>query len=173
MKYLFILASVFFTITAFSQPKVKLTAYAQSVTPGIIPRGITDENTGKELPIKPFHGINYFIYLSLKKSSSVAPTQIWINGQAYKVGQSLKMSTPVTQVNENIPSQPKTIVLVPATSDAVYQLSLGEKLENAPKTANLKKMVDKNSLVVVYRWKNKNYYVGVKEFKILEPVATM
>jgi hypothetical protein len=148
---------------AFSQPVVKVYAFEQDVIPGNIPV-VTDEN-GNAVK-KDWIRKEYRIFLSFRNSYKIAPAKIFIKGKAFDIGSANTVSSPVQFTN--IPDQ-KKITLVAKTSNKIVELEKGNEAAKKTYTATLKKLIDKNDVVIVYTWKGKNYYASVKELRKLEP----
>ena len=167
-KHLLLFAFVITGITLFGQPVIKVYAFEQDVLPGTVPVG-TDENGN---PIKrPANKENYLIFLSYKKNCIVTPSQVFIKGAAYNVEAVTVQKTPVESIDRNIPGQPKKTILVDVTSNKVVQTQLSEMPVEAKPTSAIKKWVKENEVVIVYLWKKKKYYLKVKKFKKLAPIA--
>lgn len=151
-----------------AQPVIKLYAYSQVFTPGIVPqRDIVSENGSPE-PNKPLAIIQYSIYASLTPAASVQFNKVWIKGQWYKIRTTADVTTPV------ITDQPVVKTLVPATTQKVVQVQQGDSLLSPQKSfAALRKMMNQSELIVAYIWKSKTYYIPVKKITELEPMHAM
>lgn len=162
MKTIYILAAaLLFSISTFAQVEgaSKLYGYRQEVMPGTIR---VDENGNQ---IRPQPRYNYFIYLA--SSTKVVPTEIWIDGKAFKVGVNTVAETPVKYKNPTSTEKAKT--LVPKTTRRVLQLlPMGELTETSTKG---KTMSAKNELVVIYKGGSKTYYKALSNFTMLDILA--
>jgi hypothetical protein len=168
MKVLFLLLALGSGLAASSQPTVKVIAFEQDNMPGTKPAGVTDENGNsvRKVAVKK----NYFIFLSFNRSHSITPIQAFIKGNSLTIKTAPVKKTPIEFTNNNIPNRPEKVVLVPATKNKVLELQLRDSQTPIAKTTTVQKLTDKNDVVVAYLWKNKKYYVTVKEIKRLEPV---
>lgn len=152
----------------FCQPAIKIYAFEQDVLPGTIPVG-KDENGN---PVrKAADKKNYRVFLSFKNSYSIEPVQVFIRGKSFAIKEVEMKTTPVNYVNNNIPQNPQTIELVPATKNKVIQVQVIQKVADNKKSNTIKKMVEKNDVVIIYLWKKKKYYLALQKLKKLEPVA--
>ena len=164
MKKLYLSFILLVTISAFAQPSVKIYAYSQRTTPGMIP---VDENGN---PRRVGESLNYFIYAAFSPSFTIRFDGIWINGLGYSVQASKVGKTPVTIINNNIPTNPETTTLVPATKLSVISLQPIEPTGNVLKTAWFRDMIKRNELVISYYYKGKKYFQPVRKIKALPPV---
>jgi len=167
MKKELLLISLLLGIASFGQPSVKLFAFEQDNVPGTKPV-VKDENGNTVRKVAAMK--NYFIYLSFNKSYNISPTQVFVKGKPLIIRTVSSQSTPIEHVNSNIPNKPAKTVLVPATTNKVLQLHVNELEELSTKTNDIKKLTDKNDVVVVYSWKSKKYYAAMSKIKKLEPV---
>ena len=168
MKVLFLLISLGFGLTSFTQPAIKTFAFEQDNVPGTKPAGVTDENGN--LVRKVAARKNYFIFLSFNKAYNITPTQVFIRGNLLTVTSTLNRKTPIELVNNNIPNKPQTITLVPATSNKVLEIQVNEAPGENAKSTTVQKLTNKNEVVVVYSWKKKTYFLTLKKLKKLDPV---
>ena len=166
-----LLVSLLFTIGlhSFSQPAVKIFAFEQENLPGTQPAGVKDENgnTVKKAAAKK----NYFIFLSLKKSTNVTPVQLFIEGVAYSIRWAVVSRTPVEYTSKNIPNRPVKTTLVPKTRNKVIQITPTEISGSENHDAGIQKLARENDVVVVYKWNKKRYAVALNKIRQLEPVA--
>src|ERR1700674_1181450 len=123
MKKLWFLSLCVISCSVFGQPPVKIYAYSQVTTPGTIPAGVTDE-TGKRVNIKTKPSVNYLIFGVYPASSPVIFREVWIKNKYYQVQTNKVDSTPVVNINYNIPNNPVKVILVPATKLQVTSISL-------------------------------------------------
>jgi hypothetical protein len=177
MKYILYLA-VFclWGLSSSAQEKgsAKLYGYRQGVLPGVsnkhniseLPVPRPDERLVK--PMKP--KFNYLLYLV--SSKNITPEEVWINGIPHRIQTHPVDSSPVVLVNYNLPMRPRKTELVPKTRHNIVQLVPGDVMDN-PANTKLKALADSNELVVVYTCRKKTYYVALKKFAALEPIAAM
>ena len=166
-KYLLPLA--FFsliTVSVFAQPPIKIYAYSQATTPGTIP---VDEN-GNPVRFKADR-LNYFFYAVYSSSYKLKFDGIWIKGKGFSVQTSRVNSTPVTVTNNDIPAEPVTTVLVPATNKWVMSIQPISESGITVKAAWFRDMLKKNELVISYYYNGRKYFIPVKKIKVLPPVA--
>jgi hypothetical protein len=168
MKVVFLLISLGFGLTSFSQPAIKTFAFEQDNVPGTKPVGITDENGN---PVRKVAAKkNYFIFLSFNKSYNITPTQVFIKGNPLTITSTLARKTPIELVNNNIPNKPQKIMLVPTTTNKVLEIQVTEAPGGFAKSTTLQKLTDKNDVVIVYSWKKKTYFLTLKKLKKLDPI---
>ena len=161
---------ILISINAISQPAIKVFAYSQVATPGIVPK-VTDEN-GNSVNTKKEPAVNYYIFAAYSTSSKLSFDKIWIKGKLYSTITHKVESTPVINVNETIPSSPVKEVLVPATKQKVVSIKLVQPpLQAINTSASLKNMIKNNELVISYLVNGKKHFIGLKKIKILEPLA--
>ena len=166
--FLFLMAA---SIPGLSQPVVKIYAYSQIATPGIIPKGVTDEN-GNRINTKKEPAVNYYIFASYSSPAKINFSEVWIKGKFYNVRIKKIDSTPVINVNETIPDKPVKVELVPASKGKVLSIIPAEtKKSSLIKTSWFINMTKHAELIVSYTYKGKKYFISVKKIKILEPVA--
>jgi hypothetical protein len=168
MKVLFLFLALSSGLAAFSQPTVKVFAFEQDNMPGTKPAGVTDENGNsvRKVAVKR----NYFIFLSFNRAYSITPIHVFLKGSPLIVKTTAVKKTPIEFTNNNIPNRPEKVVLVPATKNKVLELQLHDSQAPIAKTTTVQKLTDKNDVVVAYLWKNKRYYLTLKEIKKLGPV---
>ncbi|HYC41226.1 MAG TPA: hypothetical protein VEB63_12150 [Chitinophagaceae bacterium] len=169
MKKTLILFSLWVCIAAFTaaaQPPVTIYAYSQATTPGMIP---VDES-GKPLDSRK-ERINYFIYAAFPDNYALKFDGIWIRGQGHRVQTHVVESTPVVITNNDIPAQPVKTVLVPATRRRVISIQPLSQSPITVRAAWFRDMTRRNELVVSYFYKGKKYFLPVRKFKVLPPVA--
>jgi hypothetical protein len=166
-KLLFILLLITGS-SVFCQPAIKVYAYEQDVLPGTIPVG-TDEN-GNSIR-KAADKKNYRVFLSFKSGFLISPVEIYIRGKSFSIKGVETKKTPVGYINNNIPPKPETIELVPATKNKVVQLQVGDEPQESKRSSHLKKLTEKNEVVIEYLLKKKRYFLTVQKLRKLEPVA--
>jgi hypothetical protein len=168
-KNLFFFIFLGLSLNLFSQPTIKVFAFEQENLPGTKPAAVTDENGNPVQKVAAEK--DYFIFLSFNKKYTITPTQLFIKGRPFAVKNNVVKKTPVQFINNNIPSKPEKITLVPATNNRVIDVQLNDIQSEIKKTAALQKLTDKNDIVIVYVWKSKKYFLPFKKLKKLEPVA--
>ena len=168
-RNLLLLTAVLLGFMAYSQPAITIQAYKQNVLPGMVPKGVTNE---EGTPTERGNGasVQYYIYLLQAKTDSITPLQVWINKQAYKITTERVPKTPVIVTNRMIPNKPTHTTLVPKTSKKVVQWVPAGKIQQQTPAAGAKNLMQTSELVISYRYKGKIYYKGVKELKELEPL---
>jgi len=167
MFLIFVLTSV----SAISQPAIKIFAYSQAVSPGIVPKGVTDEN-GKTKTTKKEIAVNYYIFASYNKSVKINIEEIWIKGKFFNSIVKNVDFTPVLNINETISSNPVKEVLVPATTQKIISVKTGQFIKNHTiKVSTFRNLAKHSELIVSYVYKGRKYFIGVKKIKVLEPVA--
>src|SRR6185503_14477777 len=145
MKKLYGIFFLLFSFSAFAQPPVKLYSYSQETTPGTIP---VDEKGNPIRPRGPL--LNYFFYAAYSSSYAIKFDGIWINGKGYTVQTSKVGSTPVTITNHDIPANPVTTVLVPATKLMVISIQPVSPSGNTVNTPWFRDLSKRNELIISY-----------------------
>ena len=173
MKKSWFLAFLTTALAAGCQPAVKIFAYSQQTTPGIIPKGVPSENDNPS-GSKKSASINYFFFASYKPGMIIDFSEVWIGKGYYKVQTEAVSSTPVVMINKDIPDQPVKEELVPATKQQVVSISpVGSPGNKTIDSAWFRKMQNKSALIVSYLYKGKKYFIPVKNIKPLLPAAGM
>lgn len=163
MKFWPLILSLQIHSLAFSQPAIRLMAYSQEITPGMIrAREIPAENGETGGSQENHVTLRYYIYAAISSGSAVQFTQCWIRGKAYAVAATVPEKTPV------IIEQPEKRTLVPKTTRKVFRLEPGDNLSLPEKhTAYFNSLLAKNELVLEYNWKGHHYYATLKKFSRL------
>ncbi|MBM3415673.1 MAG: hypothetical protein FJY20_04325 [Bacteroidetes bacterium] len=168
MKNFLIISALLSAGSIAAQPVIKLYAYSQVDTPGIVPQRDIPAEDGAAPVKKPAAVISYYIYASLSRIAAVQFSRIWIKGQWYKIRTTAAVTTPV------ITDQPVVKTLVPATRQKVVQVQQGDSLIAPQKSfAALKKMMSNSKLILAYTWKSKTWYIPVKKITELEPMHAL
>jgi hypothetical protein len=171
MKKLCFLFLMTISISAISQPFVKIYAYSRVTMPGTIPKNVTDEN-GNRINTKKESPVNYYIFASYNSSVKISFGEIWIKGKFYNVQTKNIDSTPVVLTNEDIPGNPLKEILVPASKGKVMSIIPGKtKKSSLKKTSWFINMTKHSELIISYIYHGKKYFIGVKKIKVLQPVA--
>jgi hypothetical protein len=163
MKKLYLVFFSFLTVTAFAQPAVRIYAYSQETTPGIIP---VDENGRPIRSKEPL--VDYYLFAAYSPAYNIRFDGI--KGQGYSVQTSKAGKTPITVTNNDISSNPVTTVLVPATKLTVISLQPISPSGNEVKANWFREMLRKNELIISYFYKGKKYFIPFKKIKSLPPV---
>ena len=122
----------------------------------------TDEQ-GKTVEAKQEVNKNLFIYLAYPPGLNLYPVEVWMKGELYSIKQQ-PAHTPVVIVYENGQYEPETVILVPTTTDTVFQLILTDR--SPSKNTTIKKsLAETNDLVVVYKLNGKFYSQTLKKIK--------
>ena len=162
---LFLLATI--VLKGLSQPVIKIFAYKQENSPGMVRAGVKDENGN---PVKKAAAqMNYFIFLSSGRTTKITPTQIFIRGKSFSIDSLLEKDTPVEYTDNSIPKKEKKIVLVPRTNNKVVEVKIVPSKKNFSMTSYLKKLTKTNDLVIGYIWHKKKYFLTRKSFRTLNP----
>lgn len=171
MKKIYFLFLITISIPALSQPPIKVYAYSQAVSPGTIPKGVTDEN-GNRITTKKEPAVNYYIFASYNSPEKIAFSEVWIKGKLYNSKIKNIDSTPVINVNETILNKPVKVELVPATKEKVLSIVPAEtKKSSLTKASWFIKMTKHAELIVSYLYHGKKYFITIKKIKMLEPIA--
>ncbi|MES1214362.1 MAG: hypothetical protein ABUT20_02500 [Bacteroidota bacterium] len=156
---------------AIGQSSPKIFAYSQELTPGTIPKGVSDEN-GNSIKTRKESAVNYYIFAAHPASEKISFAEIWINGKFYSIQTHKVDSTPVVNVNKNIPGSPVKEILVPYTKLKVTSITPVAIIESTLIRKNwFRQMTLHNELIVSYMSKGKKYFQEVKKIKILEHIA--
>jgi hypothetical protein len=171
MKKLCFLFLMTISISAISQPSIKIYAYSQVVTPGTIPKGVTDEN-GNRVNTKKESPVNYYIFAAYNPSAKISIGEIWIKGKFYDSQIKNVDSTPVVNINKNIPGNPVKETLVPVTKLKVISIIPGKtKNSSLSRSSPFIKMTKHAEFIVSYIYHGKKYFIEIKKIKVLQPVA--
>ena len=168
-KIIFLLV-ILFTVSQVNAQTYKgalLYGFQQSVSGGKKPTaGVEEKNTTGNVAIHPRK--NLWLYLVMPEKLVFTPTELYLNGKKYRVKTERVTKTPVVFTDASIPDEPKTTVMVPETSRAVWQLT--PLAEQKPITsAMMKKLASQNEVMVGYIVKGKKYYASLKKLTWLEP----
>jgi hypothetical protein len=166
-KNLLVLTFLAIGLNGYCQPAVKIFAFEQENLPGTIPSGVKDENGNPQK--KAAAKKNYFIYLSFKRTYTVAPLQIFIKGKAFSMQTNDIQTTPVEYASNTIPAE--KMILVPKTTNKVLEIKIGEVSIQNKKNPYVQKLSNKNDIVIAYLWNKKKYFTTLKKLKKLESKA--
>ncbi len=153
-----------------TSPSLRLKAYERVFIDGVAPSPVIEVG-GKEtkvqlIPTKPV----YYIYLIANKVPYIKIERIWIKQQLYTATITKVTSKPVL-----IESGKQTDTLVRYTDEAVWQITIKDKVTNGTKPKkDIANKVATNELVL--RLNDKNGYVYTRVAKIftkLEPQVGM
>ena len=169
-QILLFIVAVLISLCSYTQIKgpAKIYGYKEPVSSGNIPKRIIDEN-GKETSPEKKPSYNYFIYLV--SAGRAYPSEMWIMSKPYSVIPEFIKNTPVERKNFNIPSEPKSTVLVPKTTKKVLLLTPAPAIDNKL-TNKAKNLAKTNELVIVYKSGGKFYYNSLKFLTRLELAVT-
>ena len=158
-------------LCALAQASVKLYAYSRVVTPGMVPKGVIDEN-GNAVNTKKESPINYYIFVAYNSFAKISFEEIWIKGKFYNTEIKNVDSTPVVITNENIPGNSVKEILVPATKLKVISIMPGKtKNSSLTRSSSFIKLTRHAELIVSYIYHGKKYFIEIKKIKLLQPVA--
>jgi hypothetical protein len=144
-------------------------AYAQGFVPGVRPDIVVIEGGKEQPPVATEERVSYLIYAEQSGTSKVSFGSVWIKGKAYAVKAADKINTPLEMKSEEEGGNGR-IVLAPASRQRVWAITLGKVHKVQPSAhSKLRKLGEKNEVVLVYTWKNKVYYFPVKKIKNLPP----
>lgn len=163
MKACWLLCTLVLSLSCFSQTStVKLYGFSQVVAKGVPSTYETDEQ-GKTVETKQEVNKNLFIYLAYPPDLNLYPVEVWMKGELYSIKQQ-PAHTPVVIVYANGQYEPETVILVPTTTDTVFQLILTDR--SPSKNTTIKKsLAETNDLVVVYKLNGKFYSQTLKKIK--------
>ena len=149
-------------------PIINAYAYSQSVLQGT-KRANTVDESGKEIIGITKNSPGYFFYIEQKRSDAFDIVSVWIKGKNYGVKTDEVLQTPVEMKYPD-----STITLVPRSSNKIILITPGsEKLSLKRSSSYLRKIVAYSELVIVYKWKGKLWYCGIKKIKELRPLAAV
>lgn len=147
-----------------AQSGVKLYGYQQAVTRGMAGRE-RDEN-GKVVRKEQSPMYNYQIYLTSNYKGRIYPIELWIKGERKGVKAETVTTTPVTMVQNDGTTEPKKIVLVPATRSKVWLLT-GTTVPPQKQFTKAKTLAASNELVLVYKRNGSFQYATLKKLTVL------
>jgi hypothetical protein len=160
---LYSLFIVFFMNACAQSPGVKVHAYSRVTIPGIRPESDKDNN------IFP---VNYFIYLEVKKGTTVVAEGYWINGKYYATPGTEKVKSPVIVTEQTVIKQQHD-TLVKKTGNEVYMIGAAEEKSRTTNSDKEKKAIQENQLVLLVKINGKQQVISVKNIKELTPAAMM
>lgn len=162
-KMMTLLLAVLLAAASQAQTKgtIKIYGYKQPVVGGVAQRTISENGKSNEAAVKP--RFNYRIYTA--SSSNITPVELWINGKAFSVSQSL-VESPVIYTSTNNPANPVSVILVPKTNKKVLQLGLEEPKRSA--SAKAKTWAKTNELVLIYKVNGRTFYQVMKRLEVME-----
>lgn len=170
MKKLFSAGLIF--LIAFGNIKaqtseIKIYAYSQEVSKGIKPQNEISEN-GQEIKTGSTSSLNYLLYFTNNKKTSVKINEVWINQKAYDFKTEEIIKTPVVIQNAVIKEEKE---LVPATKNKVMLITLTGLKKDSKPVNTLKSSLKNSELVIFYIINGKKLYKTIKKIEILKPVV--
>jgi hypothetical protein len=170
-KIICVFINLLIVISSFSQNGKSLPkgyAYSREVLGGVRPSIIADENGGTSTRTrKPSH--QYYIYIETPAVIKYGIKSVWINGKQFSIDIE-KVHSPVIIENSTMPDKTKD-TLVAFTKNIVWQIQLKNEKKEDKKSVALKKLIDKNEMVIIYTCKGKTQLLPIKKIKGLSPVA--
>jgi len=160
MRYLFLIVTLFSLGSVNAQTGLKLYGFSQSFTPGNVPVEMDGEGTTAK---RPHSRTNYFVYISVPSKETIQVKEIRIGQQWYKPLYVNLVKTPV------FTEQPSKKTLIPATTNKVFEIQMGDSSKLVRKLFLTKEM-SRAELVVIYSWKGSDHMVAQKKWTILPPV---
>ena len=174
MKYkLFTFGFILLSVCSWSQQTAisKVYAYAQETSGGMRPQTTIHED-GKEQMLSKAAKRNYIIYAEQLKSTQISFVTLWIDGKAYNLKADIVVTPVEMMTGEG--NKAEKIILAPATNNKTWSISPGALIAKPSKpSSTLQKLIDKNELVIVYRWKGKLYYSPIRKIKKLDPAVAV
>lgn len=158
MKHLLLISFLFSATIATAQtaPVRKVYAYSQQILPGKKPSGIVSKKES--------------FRLFITSSSAVTVTGVWIKSSYYRFETISITKTPVLLGTINTEKK----VLVPSTKLRVTEISIKKMYEPSPRPGTpLSTLLASNEVVIVYKWKGKEYFATAAKMEELEPFAAM
>ena len=147
--------AVVISLQSLAQSGIKLMGFVQEEAPGMVPR-----KTGTAKP-KPH--LQYYIFLSIPKGTTVEPVEIWIRGEAYSL--SREIVKPPVFAPKGALGKPQ--LMVAENRDVIMKLTPLPYIKGKIFTRAREKS-KANELVVVYRLNNIYHSATLKEFTRLE-----
>jgi hypothetical protein len=159
-------------MSSFAQDKcpiVKGYAYQRTVLPGMIPKGVIDEQ-GREVKQTPQQKVSRYFFLETKPNETIGLKRIWVNGKPHSVEATNVKQTPVTLAKTSVGSKQRVDTLVQQTSNTVLRLNVKETAETQA-VSKPPRQIKRSEVVVEYQWNGKTRYFKIDTIKILEPLA--
>jgi hypothetical protein len=154
-----------------AQPVVKIIAYEQTVLPGTVPAGVTDEQGNKVNTARAGHDTTFFIYFLHPPTARIQPATLWIGGKCFDFAPEAVKSTPVTITFPGNNGTPDRRTMVPRTTMTVMRLNVTQSCIKQPaRPPGLQKKGTPAAVLIGYKWQGKMYYAGVKELTVLPPL---
>src|SRR5438046_1865154 len=120
MKHLMIIPAILIASISVAQPALKIYAYSQTHTPGMIPAGDAKDENGKAIT-GGRSGLTFIVYVA-SPANNIDPKEIWLKDHWWAVLRSSIVKTPVYS------EQPVRKLLVPSQKWKVIQLQIGDAL---------------------------------------------
>jgi hypothetical protein len=160
MKLIVTIPALLIGSIALAQPALKLYAFSQVTTPGMVPGRDAEDENGKAIP-QPRGSVNYLVYLA-SSSKTIQPKEIWIKDRWYAVLRYSVVRTPVYS------EPPVKKLLVPSQKWRVIQLQIGDPLpkksKSDPSTSS------GQGIVLFYSWNKHIYSTSLKKITPLPPI---
>jgi hypothetical protein len=115
---------------------------------------------------------SYFIYVVLAKGRPATEVGVWLDGK-YRAATLKKVGTPVSVDHDTAVPTGKRDVLVPRTSDDVYQVEPGEEKGWSPKDNAERALTETNEVVVFLATGQHTWHCPVRKVKTLHPASGM
>ncbi len=156
--FLLFLMGCSFEIKAQTRPLKKIYAYSQALLPG----------KKSNYPVKVNE--TYRLFITVTPKEAIAVTGIWLKNNYYSC---TTKNIAVKQVIQNNSNYEKKI-LVAKTSNTIIEVLLTKQVDPAPRPGSaLGNLLQANEVVLVYTWKEKEYFSALKKITVLEPFAAM
>jgi hypothetical protein len=155
-------AILLFAGSAFAQNNpgiVKGYAFSQESVPGMIPVDVPGENGAEGVKANTGLRTHYFAYLEIKASHKIEIKSVWINGRLHKANTG-EVESPVVTSGEK-----GETVLIKKTSNSIISVTPGERTSGSASIP--RSLRYNNKVVIVYSWKGKTYYYGIRQIKKL------
>lgn len=163
MKSFLAILVLFLSCPILGQVPVRIYAYQQEITPGMVrQRDIPDETGGRTREADPLVHLQYYIYAVTRPKDSLQFRGLWIRGQWYAVAGRTLTPTPVKQ------EVPVKKILVPLQKGENWQLHKGDSLPASRFPSRLQALMKKNELIIAYTYRGKTGYIPLKKITRLE-----
>ena len=167
--YGIIILSSFILVPFYANAQVyKLFGFTQNVFGGAA-KAPPVNKTGHDQPEQAGES-RYFIYADTKPGNPVKFNQLWINRKSYSCN-AVSVATPVILPSSD-PGIFRNDTLIKSYSGSLMKLEYQPtgKISNLNK--QLRKLLDQNDVVLVYKIQNRNLYAVLKKMKMLHPLFT-
>ena len=167
MKWVYLLVLLVLSTYVVAQSPVKATfAYSRTTVPGIPPA-----NRGAAAAQTPFPA-TYLIYIVVKKGAELFVAAVCVQGKRYP-GTLTRVESPVVVEHDLSVRTGRKDVLVPETTDDVYQVELQQTAGQPCDLQTPDKLAEKHGVVLRLKAGQSTWYALSEKIVPLAPAAAM